>query len=406
MSKRIEDILNNFQSEIKGDIPSFFNTDNLKKEFYSACTPSLFLKNFIDYIPRKILYYSDFVKYVKNYLESIRAKDFDDFIDNKIRVVKTIRYGMGYPIYDFVQQSIYSFDDFHLYNQNFDKNERKKLIFQSHTPFFLYYIIKYWEDLPLPGNEIIFDSLKKGILPLYEKLNEYYMQAEQKDSVTTHYVVESVLGGRHFCYIVDEFFENADSNLQKMESGLKSNVLTALILIKYLPGEELKELFSKALKREVVDKFDVDSKYPLQETEKINKILLSFVEEMLMFIVKTQQVFPTYFMHSINKSIESNVIDSKRIIKEANIGMSVDILYNIRTYLAEMANINNVKNETVDTISKLKNIYEKKADVEISRFYRQYYGLTNPYISIYNMCSAYACTYQTACEKYAREMLK
>ena len=64
MKKDIENILSNFKTEIKNDIPSFFETDTEKKAFYNACEKSLFLSNFLNVIPRKTLYYSDFIKYI------------------------------------------------------------------------------------------------------------------------------------------------------------------------------------------------------------------------------------------------------------------------------------------------------------------------------------------------------
>lgn len=172
LKKDIENILSNFKTELKNDIPSFFETDTEKKAFYNACEKSLFLKNFLDCIPPKTLYYSDFTKYIKYDLKSGYAKDFDCALNERMKMLKSVRHGLGYPIYDFIQKSLYSFDDIHLYDkiedidtknddtgEKSDPNDRKKLIILAHSPFFLYYIIKYWEYLPVPASVIYFDSL-------------------------------------------------------------------------------------------------------------------------------------------------------------------------------------------------------------------------------------------------------
>ena len=422
VKKDIENILSNFKTEIKNDIPSFFETDTEKKAFYNACEKSLFLKNFLDCISAKTLYYSDFTKYIKYDWNSAYTKEIDKAMYGKLEAITTVSYSLGFPIYDFMKNSLYSFDDFHLYNKNEDidekndgtdkklqTNDRKKLIMKSHSPFFLYYIMKYWEYLPLPAKTICFDSLNKGILPVYRKLEGYYMNAEHKNAVTTRYIAEAVLGGKYFCDIVNEFFLNPNSKLRKIHKDLRDNVIVTFLVIRYLPGEELKTAFLQALKTKVLEKYDDEEKLPsevLDEAKKINEILLSFVEETLMFIVKTKLIFPIYFMRSVNKTVEPNVTDNESKIKEGTVGISMESLYSSREHLADQSGINDEKNEVVNTIESLERIYEKKQDFSISLFYRQYYCSIDPFINIRNIYDNYSCTYQTACEKYVKDNFK
>lgn len=421
LKKDIENILSNFKTELKNDIPSFFETDTEKKAFYNACEKSLLLKNFLDCIPPKTLYYSDFTKYIKYDLKSGYAKDFDCALNERMKMLKSVRHGLGYPIYDFIQKSLYSFDDIHLYDkiedidtknddagEKSDPNDRKKLIILAHSPFFLYYIIKYWEYLPVPASVMYFDSLNKGILPIYRKLKEYYMNAEHKDAVITRYIAESVLGGKYFSDIVGEFFLNSDNKLKKMDGLLQSKVINVFVLIRHLPGEELKTIFLKTLKTKVLEKYNEKDKTPyeaLSEPKNIEELLLSFVEEILMFIVKTNVIFPTYFMRSISKSVEPNVTDNESKIKEGTIGISMESLYNIRQRLADESGVNDEKNEVANTIEILEHIDGNNQDMVISMFYGRYYRSTNPFIEIQKICASCSCTYQTACKKYAVQVI-
>lgn len=422
MKKDIDKILNNFKNEIKNDIPSFFQTETEKKAFYNACEKSLFLKNFLDCMPPKMLYYCDFTKYVKYDLKSGYTKEFDCIINGKMEALRTVSYTLGFPIYDFIQRSLDSFDDIHLYNKTndidvendstdkeIDLNNRKKLIIRSHSPFFLYYIIKYWEYLPLPAKPVCIDSLNKGILHVYRKLEGYYMNAEHKDALTTRYIAESVLSGKYFSEVVNEFFLNPNSKLKTMDKELLNNVINTFVLIRFLPGEELKIIFLQAFKTRILEKYDDKEKLPyefLEEAKKINKMILSFVEETLMFIVKTKVIFPVYFMRSINKSIEPNLTDNQSKIKEGTIGISIESLYNIREYLADKSVINDEKREVANIIESLEQIYEKKTDFKIDLFYKQYYCSADPLVQIQNMQENLSCTYQTACEEYAKCIIK
>ena len=144
----------------------------------------------------------------------------------------------------------------------------------------------------------------------------------------------------------------------------------------------------------------------LEEAKKINKMILSFVEETLMFIVKTTVIFPVYFMRSINKSIEPNLTDNQSKIKEGTIGISIESLYNIREYLADKSVINDEKREVANIIESLEQIYEKKTDFKIDLFYKQYYCSADPLVQIQNMQENLSCTYQTACEEYAKCIIK
>lgn len=339
-----------------------------------------------------------------------------------MKMLKSVRHGLGYPIYDFIQKSLYSFDDIHLYDkiedidtknddtgEKSDPNDRKKLIILAHSPFFLYYIIKYWEYLPVPASVIYFDSLNKGILPIYRKLKEYYMNAEHKDAVITRYIAESVLGGKYFSDIVGEFFLNSDNKLKKMDGLLQSKVINVFVLIRHLPGEELKTIFLKILKTKVLEKYNEKDKTPyeaLSEPKNIEELLLSFVEEILMFIVKTNVIFPTYFMRSISKSVEPNVTDNESKIKEGTIGISMESLYNIRQRLADESGVNDEKNEVANTIEILEHIDGNNQDMVISMFYGRYYRSTNPFIEIQKICASCSCTYQTACKKYAVQVIE
>lgn len=422
MKKDIENILSNFKTELKNDIPSFFETDTEKKAFYNACEKSLFLKNFLDCIPPKTLYYSDFTKYIKYDLKSGYSKEFDGIINGKMQALKTVSSTLGYPIYEFIQKTLDSFDDICLYNKakdvdvendsidkEFDPNVRKKLIIRSHSPFFLYYIIKYWEYLPIFPQEVRFNSLNKGILPVYRKLKEYYMNAEHKDAVTTRYIAESVLGGKYFSDVVNEFFLNPNSKVATMDRDLLGNVINTFVIIRYLPGEELRTVFLQALKIKVLEKYNDEKKLPhefTEEAKKINKLLLSFVEETLMFIVKTNCIFPIYFMRSINKTVEPNVADNESKINEGTIGISIESLYSIRERLADKSGINDEKNEVANTIESLEHIYEKETDARINWFYTQYYGTADPLVQIQSAYKNCHYTYQTACEEYIKYLLK
>ena len=71
-----------------------------------------------------------------------------------------------------------------------------------------------------------------------------------------------------------------------------------------------------------------------------------------------------------------------------------------------MWGVNDEKNEVANTIEILEHIDGNNQDMVISMFYGRYYRSTNPFIEIQKICASCSCTYQTACKKYAVQVIE
>lgn len=299
----VDDIIKEFQNEITPWIPDIIKKSPEKsKEILAACKESAFLLYFLKTVPPKVLYYEDFIKYVRFDLGSNASLTIENQIEAVSRTLHSIcaQINMNYPLMIYIKEALqYKTVDFSIES----KTRRKELLYKTHAPFFLFYVLKYWDSLPVPGGIIEWNCLKHGLMPLYSCLNNYYNQAQTMNMLITQQIAEQTLGLEYFAFLLEKL-----DDLKEIVNCSTQALLNLLCMLRFLPSAKLSKMFCSYL----IENFEKE-----EYRKNFSDNLIEFATQILKFLWHNNVSFETYINHAISISIEPNIPAGKRKIEEA-----------------------------------------------------------------------------------------
>lgn len=382
----IEKIIESFKKEMTSDIPEMFKVSEKRKKIAATCAISSFLHFFINSTQPKVLYYSDFIKYVR-FAHPEGGSKVEEKIQNVAETIYSMKYHLfqDYPLYKFITMSLLN-----KYNDNSD-TKRKSIVYKGHSPFLLCYVLKYWYNLPSLGKHFQWECISEGLVPLYEDLNEYYSKATPINMMITHQLCEDMLGMDYLAFLL----KNAE-NIEDICNHCNQPVMTIICLLRFLPDVKLSKDFFYHLTQKLEEEVII---------ENIGVKLKEFLTQTLLFMTNYELVFPTYISHAITCDTEPNIPKGESKIKEATIGITDSSLHNICRYFIEKESLTSLKQNYNEACSILKKKSEEHSDFEF-QLVCTYYGLRSPYVSVMHCCQQFNCTIESACTRIADNILK
>lgn len=385
----INETYNDFKKDLWETVPTIFEGTKQKNLYLQEVFYATFWDFYLYTIPRKIFYYKEFVNYVGIFISNAEI-ELNKYITEAFKSIYSVRNAVlpfQYPSFAYLQTSL-------LRTDISSTCTKDNVIYCTHSPFLLFFLLRHWQKLPLPSNPEWF-SMREGLIPFCENLHNYYTKALSINTVATDFLSNQIFGIDLFVLLLKNL-----SVITTNDEDKNKGIASIVQLLKFLPSFELQKLF--------FNKFKEGLSLAINAQENLYDFLFNFGLTTLLFFYNNNMNHKIILSHALTSNIESGTSSSKPEIKELPLSISYKALSELSVTFMDKINVKDINTRCMDTINFLKEKMKKnrRPTTEEKLFFKYYWTCAHPYYKIMNNENISIEEYRIRSSTYLEFMLK